>query len=1066
MFDEMVLPYLKLKLNVIQITPKKGVLLIYDNRFYKHVETGWPEVCVILDQHENILKKGNFDICLPFSQKTFVPNLPPEEKLNALLKITKNVTATNYKELKTILNHLHLEKDACVPYFWKITNINCRYGEYWIHPAKASYPFYFEAFLKSDYTVGFRKNTDYLDALKMEQIEKNRKPKRIPPPPKPREKETCHAFQKNSSTSVNVKLTSLNEFYNTSGMCLEKWTAICQKLGETIAVLWVELDDKNNARYVTYKDKFMQEQIDLSHQQEWKTLFDLVWNQREKMMKEKTTILQEVLDELNTKVSHQKDVFKKCLTQLNVFIKNFKVLVYSPNDFVLHALKLQFAFYMNEKKNKGFRGIVLNPDAKNNLAMLKTTEIVFYNFFNYLELEKTPDFVCQDMPVLYHHLKTLIHHPLQKNNMRTLNYLSQRGVHYAFQLFSAWQSFGNQFLSNFQFDIFSLPFLSLPCLSYKALWTSYSKKASFYHHGIEKTKTFDVNLLRQYCQGGYSFSAKLKKEALEPLTVDPNNVCKNIQSYDIKSSYGYACSELSAIKGFCTSYQMTEHGTLKRCDIMSRSKTFEFLSVFFTIYILETFQKLTLKTVYSNYSQNGIFWVEKYPLDLAVVTQAGQLFLFNFDGQFCHSCRKSCPDLKSYVQNKTKEELQKASEKRDVIIQHWCDQLNQSKEYCVYKVLTDCHDPAYQKKNLIHFFHQTPLLLPLISDYIEKKEMEMQDVLFANNNLTFLALIQGHVPSPNVYHPLLIRESHQWSRSSHTFQKSILMSRDYLMWLQNKFNFQVTHIEKVWFYKKCTVLNGLFKDLIYQRALLTTSSSQKQFLKNIVNMCAGFFGYNNLKSQSTVNVRLVTHLSKTTEPYNTEIIPAGHIENTNFVILKKYAMKNLKMTSSTTPLPLFCFVIEFGKLRLSQAFCFFETYLIPNTFQFVYSQVDNLTFILTTETLEEAVQPDKKKAFEQEQSTLFGSFPGMLTKEFEFTSQDKWQYITSMEQNYAILASQSDKNVHKNNGLNQISSEMSYQASLKILNREKCLVVQNRRLDKMSNTDMQTVTLCYADRLR
>ena len=1070
-FDEEVLPYLKVKLNVVQHQNNGHVILLYDNRYYKSVKSDWPEICVILDKKEHILKRGNFSVCIPFSTKSSVFNLPPEKPLWELLNVDcKLKNPTNYKELMKVIKKYQLLENSCVSYFWKITDVNCRFGEIWIHPARAFYNVDIEAFLKPNYTLGFRNNTNFLDNLKMDQIESRRK--KINVEKKSVEVEPLNEFQKNNSTSVSVRLTGLNEIYNISCIHLEDWKKISKSYGETISVLWVDLDNLNQARCVTYKDKFLQQHIELANQKDWTFLFDLILKQREKMMEEKKQILSSCLEYLEPLVTKDGDSFKRCLASLTSSIQTSNVLVYGLEDHVMHALKLQFAFYMKNRKPKGFRGIRLIPDPKNSLVMLKTAEIVFCNFISYSELEKNESSICKDPPVLSNNIKSLHNQPPQPNGFSTKSYVVRRGIEYSDQLFLAWQSFGQNFMSNFQFDIFSLPFISLPTLSYTAIWSSYTKKGSTFHHGVEKTKPFDQNLLRQHCKGGFSYSRQLRREENEKLKDNEEQVCKNIQSYDVRSCYGYSASELSSIKGFQYSFKLTDNDKLVRCDFVSRFKTFEFLAVFFTLHYVETVLKISIRTVYSNFSQNGIFWIGSYPVDLAVVTNEGKLLLWNFDGIYFHGCSKTCPDLPSYVHNKSKETLRLETEKRDNFIQRWIHTRNQNmsntfflNDYCTYKVISDCHHPMYQKNNLLKVYRETPKLLPLISDYIEKKVIDYNDVIYSNENVTFLALIEGFCPTPDM-HPLLVRHSETriWSRSNSTLQEKVLLSRDHLNWLRKEFNFQVTKIHKVWFYKKCPLFNSIFKDLIVQRASCT-SPSQNHFYKSVVNMCTGYLGKNELKSQTFSTIRLVTHLSKTAETYDTEIIQAGWVENTEFLIVKKHFVKSKIIANRNACLPLYCFVTDFGRMRLSQCFCFFEMCLESDKYLFVYSHIDNLTLILSTESLEEAVKTVMKSKFIQQQSHYFGPSPGQLKKEFEFLSGDGWRYVTAKTQNYAVLALDAEKNLHKNNGLNNISSDFSYQAALKILKKQKVSIVQTRRVDKMCNTDTISKTLCYTSHI-
>jgi hypothetical protein len=114
------------------------------------------------------------------------------------------------------------------------------------------------------------------------------------------------------------------------------------------------------------------------------------------------------------------------------------------------------------------------------------------------------------------------------------------------------------------------------------------------------------------------------------------NPASTILEMDITSSYGYASSNMMTPSGFCYGYIANEDGILVRCDKTPRHKTFEFLSVFYTLHALEK-QGYVIQTVYSNFHQYGIFSINKYPVDLVVICQKqqspGKILLFQFDGQ-------------------------------------------------------------------------------------------------------------------------------------------------------------------------------------------------------------------------------------------------------------------------------------------------------------------------------------------------------------------------------------------------------------------------------------------------
>ena len=1059
-FDEEILIHLKTKLNVVKFNCKNEPILIYDNRYLKIVKPNWPEVCWIMNKRGKIIQTGDFSICIPFSADSSIKNLPAEQELCELLqlKTKKFKNPKNFVETKKIVKRLNLENDIVVWYHWKIGRRKKRYGEIWLQPPpnKIVDGIDIEAFLRPNYTIGFRGSTKFLDDLRpsLSQMNISNGPVAIAIPP--------NEFQKNAAASVCVQLQGLNELFNISALSLENFKKISTLLGKMAGAVWIELDVENNARFATYKDFQVEFQVELSCQQDWNKFFDFIFERRNVIMKEKETILAPAIAYLKqvTQNNDASSPFQKCLKNFEICIKNSKILVYSKNDFVLHSLKTQFCYFMSKKALKGFRGIGLTGDAKNNLSTLKTPELTFANFFNYLEMEEaSEDFLPEPVLLLKKNLKK---QPPQNNTQSTLSYVKERGLVQARQLYLAWQTFGEMFLNQFHFDIFSIPFSSLSGLSFKSIWTLYTRSGGWYQHGLEKSKHFDRDLLRKQCKGGFSFSAQLKRNANEPLFESQTELCKNIQGFDIRSSYGFACSELSAVKGFCTSFKWNnEKNNLECCDTVWRFNSFEFLSVFYTIHYLETNLRVNIKTVYSNFHQFGFFSIKRYPLDLVVVTAEGHLRLFNFDGEYAHGCRAGCPSLASYVQNKSRKDLEAETEERDNFIEAWCEQMNRSmknESFCIYQVKTSCHDSAFFKSNLLKYFKSQPVLKNLISHYFRTREVEMDELIFCSENLTFLAIVEGFVPNSNDQKPLFVQDGDQkWKRAEST--DGLFLSRDYLQWLMEEFNFQVTKIQKVWVYKKCKLFNVIFKNLIEQRALDSTSQTQKDFLKNVVNFCSGYFGFNEFKAQAFTKNRLVTKIGQKFD-CNTEIKFLDSIGDVSFLVLRKQLLTREKKNSNY-PLPIYCLITEFGKMTLSKAFCHFEKFLMKEKRLFAYSNIDNLILILSTETLEDAVCPALREKFLKHQKNFFGLKPGQLKKEFEFVSSDKWKFVTSMAQNYAVLSEKSSKDINKNNGWNASSSEHSYTAACKILKKQKVSILQERRVDKMLNTKTVLKNLCF-----
>ena len=219
-------------------------------------------------------------------------------------------------------------------------------------------------------------------------------------------------------------------------------------------------------------------------------------------------------------------------------------------------------------------------------------------------------------------------------------------------------------------------------------------------------------------------------------------------------------------------------------------------------------------------------------------------------------------------------------------------------------------------------------------------------------------------------------EKRKWNRfsSTETSSKGILLTRDYLNYLMKEHNFQIKKISKIYFYKKCHILPQIFQELVNVRALPTTSKEEKTLLKNIVNYSTGFFGYNELKHNIVSSCRLVTQIPKRyhINKLNSQIKLIGCVNNTDILFVKVNKPKQKKRFVSHSALPIYISITEWGKKRMAEIFCFFEKYLLPEKFCLVYSNVDNALICLSTDTLDEAVNPKYRKQFLAKKSEFFG----------------------------------------------------------------------------------------------
>lgn len=197
------------------------------------------------------------------------------------------------------------------------------------------------------------------------------------------------------------------------------------------------------------------------------------------------------------------------------------------------------------------------------------------------------------------------------------------------------------------------------------------------HQAPEKIKPYYDHLLRSESRSGFMYSAEAEFISGQPLTPDlPDSKVSAIFEADIVSSYGFCGSRARLPGGFCVGFvsqreiadylgeealtqidpdDLDDEGQeeeeqardtldevnpsprdkgLSRTDPRLRHMTFEFRAVYKTVLDhLRRDPEINIRTVYSNYHGAGIFYVGGHPLDLAIVTETNEIWLYNFDGR-------------------------------------------------------------------------------------------------------------------------------------------------------------------------------------------------------------------------------------------------------------------------------------------------------------------------------------------------------------------------------------------------------------------------------------------------
>ena len=390
---------------------------------------------------------------------------------------------------------------------------------------------------------------------------------------------------------------------------------------------------------------------------------------------------------------------------------------------------------------------------------------------------------------------------------------------------------------------------------------------------------------------------------------------------------------------------------------------------------------------------------------------------------------------------------------RNLKLNEWCSVINTFKpEYALYNIKTDCHD--YNVENMLYYFKTQPQLASLITCYPNMFQLEKSQILNSSDNLTFIADLHGYIPSQ--FKALFIQEEKkQWTRQFQT-TKSILLTKDYLGYLQKKFNFQITFINSIFFYKNCNLLNQVFKTIVSDRMNPDITPGKKQLLKNIVNYSAGFFGFNQNKP-STVCNKIVPKISWRFNPSKNRISLLGSVDNTDYFVKSTYKELDLtkKQKSCSSPLPLYVSIVEFGKMRMTQILHLLDYFIDSLNVRHLYTNIDNIIIALAQPTLEDSIKPELKEQFLAIQQNYFTpNKPGHFKQEYYFTLDQCWKFVSPLMQNYAIITENNTQSVHKNSSLNYLSSQQSYDYSLKLLNREPINITQTRRVNKAINMDV------------
>ena len=185
--------------------------------------------------------------------------------------------------------------------------------------------------------------------------------------------------------------------------------------------------------------------------------------------------------------------------------------------------------------------------------------------------------------------------------------------------------------------------------------------------------------------------------------------------------------------------------------------------------------------------------------------------------------------------------------------------------------------------------------------------------------------------------------------------KVLFLTSDYYRYLVEHFNFKVTKVHWISYYKRCWDMPKIFEGLVSLRQEFPKDSSTAALVKSIVNYACGYFGLHRSKAPF-MKARIAYKLPKNLNSSKHEAIYLPYFDDKDLYIVKTiYPSAHLK-NKSTTPLLHFVGIIEYGKLQMNRAIQIFQRHLRPTAYKILYSNVDNLIIACSSDKFEDALK--------------------------------------------------------------------------------------------------------------
>ena len=212
--------------------------------------------------------------------------------------------------------------------------------------------------------------------------------------------------------------------------------------------------------------------------------------------------------------------------------------------------------------------------ADNNIGGLSTREVDFLNIDAYLNYENGKAFkpweddinlwklagdwfpetgddclVPWFSPRLRHEKQKIRNYPKMFGDTTMVVYLNDRGYRNADALRQLWFQLNQFLVMRCNYDLASKSHVSISKFSFDIVWLNYARQAGPLGHSFEILHPYTEQLVRPWCTGGFSYSAKaylregqgLQGEEKQGLPLAPQaELASSIRELDLTSAYGYS----------------------------------------------------------------------------------------------------------------------------------------------------------------------------------------------------------------------------------------------------------------------------------------------------------------------------------------------------------------------------------------------------------------------------------------------------------------------------------------------------------------------------------------------